>query len=151
MTQPADAAQQADIAAGLLAQGRSIDALSRLCSAMAFAGLVLGAAANVSIVLITGLALSLVAGLAEAHLALRVGFDARLFRRLANGNGGGSIDLDAFDRAMIQSGLLPMAKAGRPLAERIMGAKRLLLRQALAAAAQIAIGAGAAVLARVLA
>jgi hypothetical protein len=72
----------------------------------------------------------LAVGATEAILALRVGFDAALFRRLAD-----APDLAAFDAAMMGLGLLPAAKAGRPIEARAAGARRLLVAQGLCLAA----------------
>ncbi|WP_156963922.1 hypothetical protein [Muricoccus aerilatus] len=83
----------------------------------------------------TGPAEVLLAGLAETWLALRVGFDARCFRRIA-----GTADdpgLVGFDATLRRLGLMPQDKAGRSLAPRLAGAKRLLARQGIALLAQV--------------
>jgi len=121
------------IAADLLAQGDRLDRLSRLLTLGGLAGsagiFVLGAWPG----LLCG-AVAL-AGLAELYLALRVAFDAALFRRLATETDGP--DWPAFDTAMIRLGLLPAAKAGRPAEARIAGALRLMRGQAVALAVQL--------------
>lgn len=67
------------------------------------------------------LALGLLLGV-ERYLAIRVALDARLFGRLALG----SLDsLAALDQALTAQLALPPAKAGRPLAPRLTGARRL--------------------------
>ncbi|WP_439817662.1 hypothetical protein [Zavarzinia sp. CC-PAN008] len=104
------------IAADLLAQGAVIERLSLLLSLAGVVYAVLGAWP-------IGLAV-LALGLAQGWIALRVGFDARLFARLAQ-----APDLDAFDAAMTSQGLMPAAKAGRPAALRIAGARRLMAMQ----------------------
>ena len=86
-------------------------------------------------------------GLGEAYLAMRVGFDAALFRRLAAP--AEAFDLGRLDEALLRLGLIPPAKTGRPIAERIAGARRLLHWQGLMLGLQAALiltGAGFAVL-----
>ena len=88
-------------------------------------------------------------GLGEAYLAMRVGFDAALFRRLAAP--AEALDLARLDEALLQLGLIPPAKTGRAIAERIAGARRLLQWQGLMLAMQAVLilgGAGFAVLHR---
>jgi len=60
--------------------------------------------------------------IAERYLAVRLALDARLFGRLADGTLGTLDDLDAGLRQVLA---VPARKAGRPLAQRIMGARRL--------------------------
>ena len=63
---------------------------------------------------------------AERYLAVRVALDARLFDRLARGAAPGGLDsLAALDRALVHQLGMPPAKAGRPLAPRLAGARRL--------------------------
>lgn len=69
---------------------------------------------------------------AERVLALRVAFDARLFARLARGE---LPSLAALDAGLQQVLALPPHKAGRPLAPRLAGARRLYRAQVLACAA----------------
>src|SRR5262249_42719093 len=74
-------------------------------------------------------------GAAELFFAIRVGFDAALFRRLAAEAGApGFADLDA---ALLRLGLMTPGKAGRPAADRALGARRLLACQGLALIVQI--------------
>jgi hypothetical protein len=120
------------VTAALLEQGRGIDRLSWLLTAAALLGLLLGRGWPMLPVL--------AAGLAEGFLAARVGFDAALFRELGRGTLPGPA---AMDGALLELGLIPAAKAGRPLAPRMAGARRLLRWQALAAAAQLALLLGA--------
>jgi len=72
-------------------------------------------------------------GSPETYLALRVAFDAALFHLLAEN----AIDVTALDATMTTLGLLPAAKAGRPLGPRVTGARRLLVAQVAAAAVQL--------------
>ncbi len=77
---------------------------------------------------------SLVAALAGSLMALRVGFDAALFRRLSV-----SADLAGFDAAMTGLALMPSGKAGRAMAARVAGARRLLVLQGACLLAQVAL------------
>jgi hypothetical protein len=70
-----------------------------------------------------------------------------LFRRLAAP--AEALDLDRLDKALLRLGLIPPAKTGRAIAERIAGARRLLHWQGLMLALQAVLilgGAGFAVL-----
>ena len=135
------------IAADLLEQGRILHGVSMLLTG---AGVFIVAAA--SFVLTGGtdtaprswtvlLMFSVGLGAGQTVLALRTGLDAALFRRLAGG-----LDLSAFDSGMTALGLLPAHKAGRPALARVAGAKRLLVWQAAALAAQAVCFGGAAIL-----
>lgn len=112
-------------AAALLDTYRALDALSRQLTTVAFAGLLLPLLMPVRLVGLWGLSVSATAGLAAMYFGIRVAFDARLFRELATG-GKNTAELDD---ALLQLGLLPSLKAGRPLTERFNGARRLILRQ----------------------
>jgi hypothetical protein len=116
--------------AALLDQGRIIDATSRgLTVAAALALMLLPALASRPPTLpMTILSVVMLAGIAEIYLAVRVGFDAALFRQLAADPGGP--DLAALDGALVRLELLPPIKAGRPLPARLAAAQRLLRRQA---------------------
>lgn len=135
-------------AAALLDQGRVIDRLARLLTAAALAGSVIYAAAiGPPSMLLAGLAIATVlSGLAELYLAMRVGFDAALFRAVANASG--EPNFVALDDALARLDLLPPAKRGRPADARIAGARRLFRWQITAFVFQLlclAIGAGVAV------
>ena len=138
----------AAVAAALLDQGRRADALSRLVTAAALFVLMLLPAIPERLLLLPAMlgAVALL-GLGEAYLAMRVGFDAALFRRLAAP--AEALDLDRLDKALLRLGLIPPAKTGRPIAERIAGARLLLHWQGLMLGLQAALiltGAGFAVL-----
>ena len=137
-----DDAWQAAIAGALLRQGAALHAASlALTVAALLAGVLLafvGAQAGAAWRAVGAAVLLL--GLAEFWLAGRVAFDADLFARLAARGG----HLAAFDRAMLGLGLLPATKAGRPMATRIAGARRLFRLQGLAFGGQLAVLAGAA-------
>ncbi len=66
--------------------------------------------------------ITFVTGLVEVYVAIRVEFDARLLDRLADAD---RAQWRAFDAAMMQLGLLSPATAGRSLAERLRGMRRL--------------------------
>ena len=72
-------------------------------------------------------------GLVETYLAIRVGFDAALFHRVAH-----TEDIASLDAALRQLRLLPVEKRGRAIEPRIAGARRLFRFQVLALAAQLA-------------
>jgi len=118
----------AAVCAALLAQGQRIDALSRLLTVGA---LLLAPFAPQNA--LAGLGLVVAAGILQLYLAIRVGFDAALFGRLAD-----MTDLAGMDAALLQLALIPAAKAGRSLAPRLAGARRLLRGQRLALALQLA-------------
>lgn len=118
-------------AAGLLDMGRSLERLSCPLVVLAFGGLLAPLVIPVPLASWFALLASVLAGSHGAYMGARVAFDASLFRALAADG-----DTAALDGALLQLGLMPAAKAGRPLAERVHGAKRLLLRQALSFAVQ---------------
>jgi hypothetical protein len=126
-----------EVASALLRQGRTIDRLSRLLTVAALVLLIssrgLGVAAPA---LVVTLALAVLAGLAEAYFAFRVGFDADLFDRLRN---PARMDLASLDAALVQLGMLPASRTGRPLEQRIAGAQRLLYKQGAALMIQIVV------------
>jgi hypothetical protein len=124
-------------AAALLDQGRTIDRLSRPLTAAALIGIL-------AYPTITGLAswvpigfaiLVALAGLAEAYVATRVGFDAALFHQLASAPE--APDFARTDAALTRLGLLPAAKVSRPAEARVAGAKRLFGFQIFALVAQV--------------
>jgi hypothetical protein len=139
----------AAIAAALLDQGRGAHALSRLVTVAALFVLMLLPTIPGRPPLLLPAVLGPVAllGLGEAYLAMRVGFDAALFRRLAAP--AEAFDLGRLDEALLRLGLIPPGKTGRPIAARIAGARRLLHWQGLLLGMQAALiltGAGFAVL-----
>ena len=123
--------------ADLLDQGRILDRLSRLLTAAALAAALLSPASTRerSALVLALLGLAALAGLAECWLAVRAGFDATLFRRLADP--AVPLDLRGLDATLRRLALLPEAKAGRPLEARCAGATRLLFRQSAAVLAQV--------------
>lgn len=140
MTAPApDERAQAAAIAALLDQARIVDGLSRPLTVAALLALFAPALTGQrwSAALFVLLAAIVLAGLAESYLALRVRFDAALFRHLAEG--AAIPDLAILDRALMALGLLPAAKAGRALGPRIEGARRLFRLQGVALALQIAL------------
>jgi hypothetical protein len=137
----------AAVAALLLNQGVRVDAFSRLVTVGALFTLLLLPIAigppNIFVVVVLG-PVTLV-GLGEAYLAVRVGFDAALFRRLANDEAG--FDLDRLDASLLRLQLIPAGKTGRTIDQRIAGARRLLQWQGLLLALQAALMLGGAGLA----
>ena len=126
-----------EVASALLRQGRTIDRLSRLLTVAVLLMLIGAVAFGVaSKALVLALALAVLAGATEAYFAFRVGFDADLFDRLRE---PARMDLAALDAALMQLGLLPAGKGGRPLEQRVAGAQRLLYKQGFALVIQMAV------------
>jgi hypothetical protein len=125
----------AGVAAALLDQGRRIDGLSRLLTAAAFVALMLLPILPKAPWLLPAILVPVaLLGLGEIYLAIRVGFDAALFRHLASDPK--AFDLERLDRALACLELAPDAKAGRGIEERITGARRLFGWQGLILTAQ---------------
>ena len=125
----------AAVAAGLLDQGRRIDGLSRLLTAGAFVTLMLLPILPKTSWLLPAILVAVaLLGLGEIYLAIRVGFDAALFRRLASNRDG--FDLERLDRTLARLELIPEAKAERGIDERIAGARRLFGWQGVVLTAQ---------------
>ena len=123
-TQPLTPAERAACAvcADWLATSPVLGLVAWFSVAAALAGLATGGAPH-PVLLLVPLAL------AERFLAVRVALDARLFDRLATGS---IASLDDLDAGLQQTLSVPAAKAGRPLAPRIAGARRLYRWQLLA-------------------
>jgi hypothetical protein len=126
-------------AADLLDQGAIVDRLSRPLTIAALIGLIVGLGVELGALLIAGLLLVTLAGLAETYLALRTGFDAALFRRLATGDEGAMPDLGKLDAALIELGLIAESKTERAIEQRALGARRLLALQGSALVLQVAV------------
>lgn len=122
--------------AALLGQGTLIDGTARLLTVGALFGLLAHAVADDADPMLVTFALivAVAAGVAQTWFALRVGLDAALFRQIA----ATPEELPQIDAALVGTGLMPPAKAGRPIAARVRGAKRLLALQAAALLAQLA-------------
>jgi hypothetical protein len=124
-------------AAAFLEQGRIVDRLSRALTASAIVSTLIASAiaAHPPRVLVGVASIAAVAGFAEMYFAGRVGFDAAVFRRIADAEG--PVDFAATDAALEAIGLTAPAKRGRPVEARIAGARRLFRFQVLALAAQV--------------
>jgi hypothetical protein len=124
-------------AAALLDQGRTVDRLSRpLTAAALIAVLICPAIAKQPPWILFGSAvLVTLAGLAQTYFAIRVGFDAALFRQLASASD--APDFAGIDVALTRLGLLRATQLHRPAGVRVAGAKRLLRFQTLALVAQM--------------
>ena len=70
-------------------------------------------------------------GLGEAYLAMRIGFDAALFRKVAR-----DLPLPALDEAMVRLGIIEEGAGGRSLQVRFGGCRQLLRRQVISVALQ---------------
>ncbi len=117
------------VTAALLNRGCSIDRLSRLMIVAALLALMgSGLAGGAGPILIVTLVLSALAGLVSLYFSVRVGFDAALFLQVADAKEG-PVDLQGLDLALVDLGLLPRDKAGRPVKARVSGAMRLFRYQ----------------------
>ena len=130
-------------AAALLDQGRKVDRLSRPLTAGALIALLISPAIakQTPWILIASAMLVALAGLAETYFAIRVGFDAALFRQLASASD--APDFAGIDVALTRLGLLRATRLDRPAGARVAGATRLLRFQTLALVVQVlCVGAG---------
>jgi hypothetical protein len=134
-TKEASPRDVAAAAANLLDQGAIIDRLSRPITIAALIGLMVGLGIELGALLIAGLMLVTLAGLAETYLAFRTGFDAALFRRLSTGNEGP--DLGRLDAALAELGL--EGKAEGNIEQRASAARRFLVLQGSALVLQVAV------------
>ena len=123
-------------AAALLEQGRTIDRLSRPLTAASLIVLVINPpiATWWGPILLGVFLVVALAGLIEAYLAIRVNFDAALFRQAAAGE---APDFSGVDQALVRLGLLPVTRTGRPIDARVAGARRLFRYQARALVVQV--------------
>ncbi len=124
-------------AAAFLDQGRTIDRLSRPLTAAALIAILIGPAVATQPpwMLIGSAVLVTLAGLAETYFAVRVGFDAALFRQVANASE--APDFAGTDAALTQLGLLATTKHHRPAGARVAGARRLFGLQILFLVTQV--------------
>ena len=129
------AAHMLAAATDLLEQGRSLNRLSVAITAIAVGVMLVPDFAGTTPVT----ALVALAGVVELFFASRVRFDGRLFSRLATDAADDRLDLAAFDAALTALRLMPEGQVDRRIADRFLAARRLLLLQALALGAQIAI------------
>ena len=118
----------------VLDQGRRIHGMSSAITVAALIGCVLPALSEhrMSLLSLGILGAVIAVGVIELWFAIRVSIDAALFRRLAR-----VPDWRTLDEALINLGMIPAEKTGRPEAVRIAGARRLLRFQAVALIAQI--------------
>jgi hypothetical protein len=146
-TPDATSRQLVAAAACLLDQGRAVDGLSRLLTAAALLVLMLPAVFPASTQRLPAAILVAAAllGTAETLYAVRVGLDAALFHRLAEGPG--PLDLDGIDTALIKLGLIAVPRADGSASSRVGGARRLLYRQSALLVLQVGLILAAAALA----
>ncbi|ARN22438.1 hypothetical protein [Piscinibacter gummiphilus] len=125
-SQPLTPAERAACAvcADWLATSTAVGIVAWFAVAAALAGLATGGAPH-PVLLLVPLAVF------ERFLAVRVALDARLFDRLATGS---LASLDDLDAGLRQTLSVPASKAGRPLAPRLAGARRLYRWQTVATA-----------------
>jgi len=112
------------VCADWLATSTAVGLVAWFAVAAALAGLATGGAPH-PVLLLVPLAVF------ERFLAVRVALDARLFDRLATGS---LASLDDLDTGLQQTLSVPTSKAGRPLAPRLAGARRLYRWQTVATA-----------------
>jgi hypothetical protein len=136
MTENALPRDVAAAAADLLDQGATINRLSRPLTIAALIGLIVGLGVELGALLVAGLLLVTLAGLAETYLAIRTGFDAKLFRRLAEGNDSAACRLDA---ALVELGVLTRSNPECTIEQRASSARRLLVLQGSALVLQVAV------------
>lgn len=139
MTPETEAASQARITADWLAYGRAIDQSSLALTLLALAGIFWGSMSPASQICCFGAA---VLGGVQKYFALRSAFDQRLFAAWAHrweSSADPAADLAALDATLAAVGLRPVPTTpGRPLAERVRGAFRLLKGQLTLLALQFA-------------
>ncbi|HMK42174.1 MAG TPA: hypothetical protein VK451_11530 [Methyloceanibacter sp.] len=138
MTENALPRDIAAAAADLLDQGAIINRLSRPLTVAALIGLIVGLGVELGALLVAGLLLVTLAGLAETYLAIRIGFDAKLFRRLAEGNDPVAT-LGRLDTALIKLGVLTESHPERAIEQRASSARRLFILQGSALVLQVAV------------
>jgi hypothetical protein len=123
--------------ADLLDQGQIVHRLSVALTAIAAAVLLVPlfpaptAFIPVAIVVV-------VAGIAEIFIAVRIGLDAALFRRMAADAAAGQLDAAAYDNAVQALRLIPLPWSAKPIPKRVVGAKRFILFQIAALMVQFA-------------
>jgi hypothetical protein len=90
-----------------------------------------------NILVITVLNLTvIITGLYETYLAIRVGFDLKLFKRLTLPNVNIEDELKLIDAALLELKLIPNSKSARELDVRVQGVSALFKKQAVACLAQ---------------
>lgn len=129
--------------ASLLRRGHSLDQLSTgLTLLAAFLGLGQWLMGSVNPWLLLFAITLFVLGVLQKYWALRVALDADLFQRVAEATQPLAERTQALDQALAALGLQPAGRSGRPWTERRHGALRLLRRQSLLLAAQVALTLG---------
>jgi hypothetical protein len=128
-------------AADLLDQGQLVNRLSVTLTAIAAAVLLLPVFPPSPLASATA-SLVLVCGLGELYLAVRAGFNAAIFRRLAGQAADDRLNVAAADSALHTLRLLPKRAAAQSMAQRLNGARRLLLVQAALLGFQIVLACG---------
>ncbi len=123
----------AAIVASYLRQGRALDWISRGLTLLAAGAILIGTYASAPLP-VTGLAvLAVLFGLVQGYFAFRAGFDAEIFRHLAES----TFSITSFDGAMKRMGLFAADRTARPMSERGRGAMGLVRGQAIFLALQI--------------
>ena len=128
---PSDATTHALLAA-LLEQGRAVHLFSAALTAVSLAGLGVATLFPTGLLLPALFAGAVLLGTAETFLAVRVGFDAAIFRLKA----AGEAEWPEVDRGLSALNLVAGNNPARSDESRANGALRLFRRQGLAAASQ---------------
>lgn len=137
MTGALDDRAMAAVAADLLRQASSLHAASVALTLAAGLSMPVLAAFHLRPWPLVGVSAALLFGLTETWLALRVGFDRRIFERFA-GMGGEPLAPSRFDRALAGLGLVPAPPADRSMGDRLRGCVRLMRLQAASFVLQLA-------------
>jgi hypothetical protein len=132
------AAQTFAAAADFLDQGQPINRLSIAVTVIALAALLLPVFPASPAMIPIALAVAVV-GFVELFVAMRVAFDAALFRRLAGDASDDRLDVGASDQALMALRLLPFGKASPSIFKRLSTAKRFLFAQSAALCVQAAL------------
>ena len=122
--------------AALLDQHRRIDGVSRAFTAAGCVTILIGQTViSPPRWTVVAAAIVVLAGLAEAYFAIRIGFDAALFQRVANTPG--RVDFGPMDAALMRLGFRADTGSSRPVDSRIAGTMRLFWLQTVALGMQV--------------
>ena len=132
------AAQMLGAVADLLDQGQIVNRLSIAITAIGAAVLLVPVFPPSAAFIPIGI-LVVVVGLVQLGLAVRIGLDAALYRRLAGDAAADRLDEAAAEAALVALRIFPAGKSGLPIPQRVMRAKRLLVMQGAALLVQVAI------------
>jgi len=125
---------------GLLEQYKTAANLSLIVSGSAIILLLLGGVVKlIDSYWFFALSAVIALGVAQTIYAIRVGFDIKLLEQVMRFEGDTDSALSAMDQSLIRLGLIVSAKAGRPLAQRLLSCVGLFKRQLGLCMAQLAV------------